>query len=508
MKTKSILSLIFTVSILFITSSVISAQPVSNDFHLMLKWFAGEFDNFQQVQQEKEDSVAVPHEHMHSLFLPVEIPAVGDHVFYIRQYADGDPNKVYRIRLYTFHPLEKGERIELRIWAFKEETKFRNAHTEPDILKTLTKDDLKGFPGCELQFKRDGDAFKAKLDINNRTCRVVSSRSGRTLFFGDEIVLTRDEIWIHESAVDDKGNPVFGRKDNVPHKLKRCHYFDGWAVVPYVVEGEEKYHVFRNLSLHDQGDRKRLVTSDGDSLDYWVELARLTYTQTNIDVLKLAFYNNLEERAFAYTWTEPHAHRIGMNLRYIQSGFTKRVSDLDRLATMMTGSFTSEAQAAADTNFFDIRLEMKPIWQHRTDGVWLYVEQAAAQALDKPYRQRVYHVTEQEDGSFKSAVFTMDKPLRFAGAWREIHPLAALTPDSLEEKTGCAVFLKKQKDGSFYGSTVEQGCISVHRGASYATSEVTVTEDGIISWDRGFNNKGEQVWGSEHGGYIFRKTRQ
>jgi hypothetical protein len=53
------------------------------------------------------------------------------------------------------------------------------------------------------------------------------------------------------------------------------------------------------------------------------------------------------------------------------------------------------------------------------DGVWLYVEQAVAEYLEKPYRQRVYHVTDQGEGRFASAVFSMDSPLRFAGAFAE-----------------------------------------------------------------------------------------
>jgi hypothetical protein len=55
----------------------------------------------------------------------------------------------------------------------------------------------------------------------------------------------------------------------------------------------------------------------------------------------------------------------------------------------MTGSFSSAEQAAADTNYFDIRLEIVPIWTTRADGHWLYVEQAAAGYLERPYRQRV-----------------------------------------------------------------------------------------------------------------------
>ncbi|HRW89883.1 MAG TPA: CpcT/CpeT family chromophore lyase, partial [Flavobacteriales bacterium] len=63
---------------------------------------------------------------------------------------------------------------------------------------------------------------------------------------------------------------------------------------------------------------------------------------------------------------------------------------LAELASWMTGSFSSAAQAEADTNYYAIELEMARIWPERTDGVWLYVEQAVAAKKEKPYRQRVY----------------------------------------------------------------------------------------------------------------------
>ncbi len=177
--------------------------------------------------------------------------------------------------------------------------------------------------------------------------------------------------------------------------------------------------------------------------------------------------------------------------------------DLMRLKDMMTGSFSSQAQSLADSAFFDIRLEMVPIWQDREDGFWLYVEQAVASHLDRPYRQRVYHVTSLEDGSFSSAVYAMETPLRFAGVWRNDAPLSELTPDSLAAREGCAVILRSSPDGTFSGSTVGKECVSRLGDARYATSKVTVTPDGITSWDQGFNSEDEQVWGAVRGGYVF-----
>jgi len=48
--------------------------------------------------------------------------------------------------------------------------------------------------------------------------------------------------------------------------------------------------------------------------------------------------------------------------------------DGEILADWMTGSFSSAAQAEADSAFFDIRLEMVRIRPDLTDATWLYVE--------------------------------------------------------------------------------------------------------------------------------------
>jgi CpeT protein len=179
--------------------------------------------------------------------------------------------------------------------------------------------------------------------------------------------------------------------------------------------------------------------------------------------------------------------------------------DLAKLVTWMAGSFSSLEQAESDTNFFDVRLEMIPIWTHRTDGYWLYVEQAAAGSLEHPYRQRVYHIAEIAAGTFESKVFTIPEPLRYAGCWKEEEPLSGLAPDSLSEKVGCAVILHSTGDTAFVGGTVLKECPSTHGSAVYAVSEVAVMSDRLISWDRGYDATGNQVWGARMGGYVFKK---
>jgi hypothetical protein len=176
---------------------------------------------------------------------------------------------------------------------------------------------------------------------------------------------------------------------------------------------------------------------------------------------------------------------------------------LDRLADWMTGSFSSAAQADADPDFRHIVLHMVRIWPDRSDGVWLYVEQAVAEAADRPYRQRVYRVRRVGEDLFASSVFTLSDPQAFVGARRHEQPLAALGPGDLTPREGCTIYLLERADGSFEGSTLGRLCRSTLRGATWASSEVVIDSKGMTSWDRGWNDVAEQVWGAEKAGYRF-----
>ena len=178
--------------------------------------------------------------------------------------------------------------------------------------------------------------------------------------------------------------------------------------------------------------------------------------------------------------------------------------ELESLARLMQGSFSSADHAKRDSSYYSISLKIIPVWEQRTDGIWMYIEQALASNLDKPYRQRVYHLSRTADEQFESAVYTINNPLRFAG---KPELLINLSPDSLTLREGCSVFITKRGKNHYTGKTGNQSCPSELRGAAYASSEVEITRKVLISWDRGFDSDGKQVWGAEKGGYEFKKLK-
>lgn len=203
---------------------------------------------------------------------------------------------------------------------------------------------------------------------------------------------------------------------------------------------------------------------------------------------------------------------IGLTL-FFQACTTSRQAqnnskDLARLVHWMSGSFNSAAQAQRDTNYFDISLHMQPIWLQlgkERQEYWLYVEQAMSARADKPYRQRIYKVEQLDAKTFRSSVYLIPDESKYIGAWRTPQVFDALSPDQLDARQGCAVHLTLQADGSFRGSTIGKDCESTLRGATYASSKVSISANGIDSWDQGFNAQDVQVWGATKGGYEFRK---
>jgi len=186
---------------------------------------------------------------------------------------------------------------------------------------------------------------------------------------------------------------------------------------------------------------------------------------------------------------------------------TDRPTAVSEVATRLTGSFSSAAQSEEDPEFLDVRLHMAPIWASRTDGPWIYVEQAMAAALDRPYRQRVYRLVDRGDGAVESLVYELENPAERVGAWRDPSRFDADSPGSLVLREGCSIVLERA-GGAWVGATNDRDCASSLRGARYATSEVVLFEDGLDTWDRGFDAEGTQVWGATKGAYRFRRVTE
>ena len=186
------------------------------------------------------------------------------------------------------------------------------------------------------------------------------------------------------------------------------------------------------------------------------------------------------------------------------SKYNTKDKELDKVYKMMQGSYDSSLQSKVDSSYYDISLEMHPVWKNSGER-WLYVEQALTSQKDQPYRVRMYRLLRNENNEIISEVYTIPNEKQYYGKFKMPKAFKYLTPDFLEKREGCEVVIKEDTDGFYSGGTGKTSCMSNMRGASYATSIVKMSDNQIISWDRGFDKDGNQVWGAEKGGYIFMK---
>ena len=177
-------------------------------------------------------------------------------------------------------------------------------------------------------------------------------------------------------------------------------------------------------------------------------------------------------------------------------------TELKEMVSIMQGHYSSEKHALADKDYYNISLRMTPIWKSK--GNYLFVEQAIFDKQDKPYRVRIYKVS-QRGNEFISEIYTLKDEKAWIGKWATPEVYDQLTEADIELKSGCEVVLKHTGKNRFEGATGDKTCPSELRGASWANSKVTVTKNTILSWDQGFDKDGKQVWGATKGGYEFIK---
>ena len=167
----------------------------------------------------------------------------------------------------------------------------------------------------------------------------------------------------------------------------------------------------------------------------------------------------------------------------------------------LLGTFDSSAQATANPSYFNVQLKACRVDAPELGDRVLYIEQAMGSDPTSPYRQRLYRVYDNGDGRVASEVYTVANESQYVGLCDGAGD-RTFTLDQLSVREGCTVFLEPNTDG-FEGGTEGSNCASSLRGASYATSVVTLKNDRILSWDQGFDASGLQVWGSVAGPYEF-----
>lgn len=225
-----------------------SNQKNSDLWETLLSRFQGDFDNYHQVLQDRQEGMLPKegggHEHIHCTLVPVANDAR-----LAAFYFDGIPNAIFRFRYYHLRPIYN-ERNELRavdtiLYTLNPqlETQLRLKSTEPlvwpEIFRDFGPDRTILLPNCDVRWSWEMDPVQHSYAASYTSSQdaagihaimvhgqaIVDSQMapGTKILIKDQLSLWSDEFWIHDRGYDpdDPGKFIYGNQRGIPYRLDR-----------------------------------------------------------------------------------------------------------------------------------------------------------------------------------------------------------------------------------------------------------------------------------------------
>jgi hypothetical protein len=177
----------------------------------------GRYDNLGQVQSEQKAGGA-PRESLALNIMPVYTPMLGRYVFYMQETAADDPLRVLSQRIYSFDLTADGQIVQSQA-TLEEPQRWRDAHNNPDVFKSMMQQDLHPMSGCELTWTHTASGFEAHNDVQR--CRSISRSNGQRINVESRLTLERDVLAISERHFDAAGKVVYGERADPFYRFER-----------------------------------------------------------------------------------------------------------------------------------------------------------------------------------------------------------------------------------------------------------------------------------------------
>ncbi len=284
-----------------------SPRPVE----LFEQWLVGEFNNNEQVWQHKLDEASLLPPHRHQLVVPIPNAANnGDQasLFFVQQYSVDEERTAKRLIGEPFLlriSSETDAEIRTEQLRLSRPTSLVDAHLDPARLRALRTHPIATDQHCTIAWRFLGDEFKG-----SGQCRVSEAAEVAAV----QASLS-EQIWSEQWGTEP------------PVSYRKTSYYNGWAAVKRAGinagADDNEWVLMRPIVLHNEGQIVRIVDDQGNPSGYSIELARLTYQGSNRQaILKLGVIDDATGKTLRYSWANPQAKQLGINLRWFTAGVT------------------------------------------------------------------------------------------------------------------------------------------------------------------------------------------
>ena len=184
-------------------------SPLEQDLAQIMAWWPGAYNNDRQVAEVEErmgeenftgevwridGSGMGGYLNVTSHYIRLDAPAIGDHVLYVEEYRDGQPDETYRQRVYTLSIDEEEQAIRVNLANFTDREKYIGAYRDISVLDGITADDIAPFPEvCDLIVQQRGNHYHMAMRTN------ACAFGGQA--FSYEAVITGNAFWFRDKIV-------------------------------------------------------------------------------------------------------------------------------------------------------------------------------------------------------------------------------------------------------------------------------------------------------------------
>ncbi len=150
-----------------------------------------------------------------SHYRPVHLPAFGEHVLYVEETKHGEPDLIFRQRIYTLVVNPDRQQVQVKLWNFKDKEAYVGAWRDLKLLDGLTPEQMSGLPDkCDLFVQRDEHKWHMLMD--ERACAFGDR------YFNYQVLLGEDSFWFRDQIVSLEDDTVLeSAGDFTYHELDR-----------------------------------------------------------------------------------------------------------------------------------------------------------------------------------------------------------------------------------------------------------------------------------------------
>ncbi|MGB3298832.1 MAG: chromophore lyase CpcT/CpeT [Phormidesmis sp.] len=176
--------------------SVSTAAPISTsqDFITLIQWMAGDFSNFKQSYEHPADFA-----HIRIFFRPLPfnffeaLGFPGGIGFYSEQVYDYDLWSPYRQGLHRV--IDRGDRIYIENYGFKDGVPYAGSGHNADVLKTIPAEAAIRRTGCSMVFQRDANDSGLFIGGVESGDNCLIPRKGKKTYLVSRVELT-ENTWV------------------------------------------------------------------------------------------------------------------------------------------------------------------------------------------------------------------------------------------------------------------------------------------------------------------------